>query len=463
METNLIKQDDFLKKYEISEINFSKTNLEWTELERIYNDHIVNTPFLESYLKLLFEKFVKIERVHSVRYRVKDPEHLIEKIIRKKIEEPSRNITFDSYLSELDDIIGVRILHLFKDEWRFPHKYLTSNFQLKENPIAYFREGDADKFLEDYKENGCLPKKHKYGYRSIHYVIQQKILSNIIGCEVQVRTIFEEAWSEIDHTIRYPYDMENPVFKRYLLILNRLAGSADEMGSFLVFLKEHLIQEAFEGQKRINDQKETIQQLQNEIKMLKIKDKSKQEEINRKIEKLHKNIEEQSSHIVFGQLNDHISEAFKTRSDQNLYKHINIENNCLLSDKHLSNTYNIYAKDINSLLNKNIAGIHKDSINCFNIEINDVLCNKHAGPVDFIKLQNSSHKDPINCFNIEMNDVLCNKHAGSIDFIKPQNSSISIEEKDKYSSIFSTTNKNDIKKYTIKENELRKKPSDTND
>ena len=55
--------------------------------------------------------------------------------------------------------------------------------------------------------------------------------------ELQVRTIFEEAWSEIDHKIRYPYFMHDKLFSEYLLILNRLAGSADEMGTYIKFLQ----------------------------------------------------------------------------------------------------------------------------------------------------------------------------------------------------------------------------------
>lgn len=145
MEDNLlIEQEEFLLKYKILEADFSNINLEWNELEEIYKDHVANIPFLESYLKSLFEQFIKIQRVHSVRYRVKDPEHLIEKIIRKKIENPERVITLSTYLSELDDIIGVRILHLFKDEWEYPHRYLKDNFTLKETPIAFYRNGDSD-------------------------------------------------------------------------------------------------------------------------------------------------------------------------------------------------------------------------------------------------------------------------------------------------------------------------------
>ncbi|WP_195408288.1 RelA/SpoT domain-containing protein [Bacteroides congonensis] len=281
----LLAQNDFLKKFRIDESDFLNTGLKWEELEKIYADHVNNMPFLESQLSILFSIFVKIPNVHSVRYRVKDAEHLIEKIIRKKIDKHERNITFDTYISEIDDIIGLRVLHLFKDEWKNVHDYILENYNLKEDPTAYYREGDSNDYLQEYTQHKCVAKPHKYGYRSIHYVIQQKILSTTIGCEVQVRTVFEEAWSEIDHTIRYPYDMDNEIFKQYLMIVNRLAGSADEMGTFVVNLKEHLTKLAYESQQEINNKNNLISELKKEISDLKVS-KKMQESINSKIDRL---------------------------------------------------------------------------------------------------------------------------------------------------------------------------------
>lgn len=282
----LAAQTDFFKEFNIKESDFKDTGLEWKELERIYEDHINNIPFLESQILILFSEFVKMSNVHSVKYRVKSPKHLIEKIIRKKIEKPERNITFDTYINEIDDLLGIRVLHLYKDEWENIHEQIIgNNYKFKETPTAYYREGDSTENLNKYKLHGCMPKQHKYGYRSIHYIIQQKILSNTIACEVQVRTVFEEAWSEIDHDIRYPYDMDNPIYKQYLMIVNRLAGSADEMGTFVVHLKEHFAKQAYEYQEEIDKKNTVISELKKELSELKLSKKA-QESINSKIDKL---------------------------------------------------------------------------------------------------------------------------------------------------------------------------------
>lgn len=89
--------------------------------------------------------------------------------------------------------------------------------------------------MQQWKDAGCLIKSKDAGYRSIHYiVIDAPNQRDKFFAEIQVRTIFEEAWSEIDHRVRYPDYSEDPLLEEFLLILNRIAGSADEMGSFLL-------------------------------------------------------------------------------------------------------------------------------------------------------------------------------------------------------------------------------------
>ncbi|WP_448788412.1 RelA/SpoT domain-containing protein [Bacteroides graminisolvens] len=297
----LIDQNAFLKKYNIKDEDFQNTGLNWNDLEEIYNEFIADTPILEAQLLKLFSVFVKQDHVHSVRYRVKSPEHLVEKIIRKKILNPDRSITSSNYRSEIDDLIGMRILHLFKDEWKSFHDYIIGNFDLKESPTANYRDGDPNEYLQKYEENGCALNPHKYGYRSIHYIIKCRILSETIGCEIQVRTIFEEAWSEIDHTIRYPYYMDDAIFKQYLMIVNRLAGSADEMGTFIVTLKEHLAGLALESEIEINRKNTLIKELKDEIVALQVS-KEKRNSINNKISKLSERFKEAgySSNFPYG-------------------------------------------------------------------------------------------------------------------------------------------------------------------
>jgi putative GTP pyrophosphokinase len=236
----MLNQNDFLEKFNIAEAAFMATELKWKELEAIFDDYLIFKEELEPTAIMLFNKLMKSRKVHSVRYRIKDPEHLIEKIIRKKIENKESNLTLENYKEELTDLIGLRALHLFKEDWEFINDFISETWDLKQKPVANYRKGDTEQIIEFFKKKGCEPKEHKYGYRSVHYIIKTQPGRQIHFGEIQIRTIFEEAWAEIDHTIRYPYDLENPIFFQFLLILNRLSGSADEMGSFIQFLKSEL-------------------------------------------------------------------------------------------------------------------------------------------------------------------------------------------------------------------------------
>lgn len=272
----LISQEIFLEKYNIHQDQFNETNLKWKDLNLIYKDYIKEIPKLESSAVYIFNRLMKTPNVHSVRYRIKDAEHVIEKIIRKRIKDSAKVITIENYMSELTDLIGLRALHLFKEEWNSIHNVITSTWELKETPVANYRDGDSSDYQKKFEELGCDVKIHPYGYRSVHYIIETKPAKEIYFAEIQVRTIFEEAWSEIDHTIRYPYDQDNPVFGQFLLILNRLAGSADEMGTFIQFLKKELQNKENNFQQVMKEKDLLIKELEIKINKLEVKESDKQ-------------------------------------------------------------------------------------------------------------------------------------------------------------------------------------------
>jgi putative GTP pyrophosphokinase len=133
----------------------------------------------------------------------------------------------------ITDLVGLRALHLFKDDCLAIDESLRRTWTTLEPPIAYVRAGDADEMVKKLQQHGFETKSHPAGYRSIHYVLASQPLQRQITVEVQVRTIFEEGWSEIDHRVRYPNFSDNELVDYFLTIFNRMAGSADEMGGFV--------------------------------------------------------------------------------------------------------------------------------------------------------------------------------------------------------------------------------------
>lgn len=231
----------FFKEFNISEADFKESGLNWDELVKIYSSYVKLIPILEKKATSIVNDLIDSNRVHSVRRRVKKPEHLIEKIIRKGKKYSDLGISSKNYTTIITDLIGVRILHLFKDDWQIIHKKITELWKMAETPQVNIRRGDynLETFYPVIENLGCEVVIRDHGYRSVHYLLAIQVRENTtVHVEIQVRTVFEEAWSEIDHEIRYPYHKDDPVLVEYLGIFNRLVGSADEMGTFIKKMKD---------------------------------------------------------------------------------------------------------------------------------------------------------------------------------------------------------------------------------
>ena len=126
----LLNKENFFKEFNISEEYFDSTGLNWDELNKIYSNYTKLIPTLEKEAEHVFSKLIDLEKVHSVRRRVKKPKHLIEKIIRKGKKYSQLDISVANYKEIVTDLIGIRVLHLFKDEWRDIHKEIIKLWEL---------------------------------------------------------------------------------------------------------------------------------------------------------------------------------------------------------------------------------------------------------------------------------------------------------------------------------------------
>ena len=152
--------------------------------------------------------------------------------------------------------MGIRILLLFKEDWLGVHDHLMKEYGdvLLEQPFAYVREGDDTHLYE-----GKVEIRKEKPYRSVHYVIRS---DTGLAIEIQVRTLYEEAWSEIDHKLRYPYDLTNEMLANYLNIMNRLTGIGDEMGTFIHSYIKNFQESLYAG---VTDDNEVYQFILREI------------------------------------------------------------------------------------------------------------------------------------------------------------------------------------------------------
>ncbi|MBZ4336739.1 RelA/SpoT domain-containing protein, partial [Corallococcus sp. AS-1-12] len=187
----MLTQKSFLEKFNIPIDNFKKSGIEWSKLEKIHADYVRKMQSLLPTLNYVREQLGSAEGVHSIKARLKDPEHLIEKIIRKSIESPGKAISIENYREHVTDLIGIRVLHLFKADWIPIHDFIAKQWTLAEQAEAKVRDGDDAEFIAQLEARGCAIKRTRAGYRSVHYLIESNPGKEKFLAEIQVRTLFE--------------------------------------------------------------------------------------------------------------------------------------------------------------------------------------------------------------------------------------------------------------------------------
>lgn len=207
--------------------------------------------FLAS-IRVFFEKHPKLSTgnlpiIHSLKYRTKDPEHLRDKLKRK--QEIGKTIDINNIFDKITDLAGIRVLHLYQDQYIEIHKAIkekidSGDWILKEDPKAYTWDPESQVF---YEKLGLATELRDTYYTSIHYVVKPN-MKNTVCCEIQVRTLFEEIWGEIDHTINYPHPTNSIPCKEQLRVLSKLVSTGTRLADSI--FRSH---EDYKSQKQTNE------------------------------------------------------------------------------------------------------------------------------------------------------------------------------------------------------------------
>lgn len=186
------------------------------EFEKIRADYVSFSKKFESIISdfLGFEELV----VHSIGSRCKTLDSL-----ELKAKEKAEKGTPYSSLDEVTDLAGVRIITHFSSD-------------LDEIADLVEREFDVDFINSVDKREYQDPEK--FGYASIHYVVGLKPnrlalpeYSKFAGLkvEIQIRSILQHAWAEIEHDIGYKSNIEIPKdIRRKFSRLSGLLELADQ-------------------------------------------------------------------------------------------------------------------------------------------------------------------------------------------------------------------------------------------
>lgn len=181
-------------------------------------------------------------QAHSITSRVKDKESLSKKIKKK-----------DKYtaLNQLTDIVGLRVITNYSDEVDTIAAIIEREFQVdEENSIDKRATLDPDRF----------------GYLSLHYVIS--LNSNRgdlieyqrfseLKFEIQIRSILQHTWAEIEHDIGYKTKIEIP--KKIRRQFSRLAGLLEIADDQFINIREDLKKYEKEVQENITKSPEFVE------------------------------------------------------------------------------------------------------------------------------------------------------------------------------------------------------------
>ena len=154
-------------------------------------------------------------RPHSVNGRAKDA-----KSLEGKIKRPNKNY---SNLDQITDLCGIRIITYFVEEVDLVAKLVEREFVV-----------DADNSVD----KRIFSDPDRFGYVSLHYVVSLNAARlglaeyrrfNGFKVEIQIRTVIQHAWAEIEHDLGYKRELAIPkTVKRKFFQLAAMLEMADE-------------------------------------------------------------------------------------------------------------------------------------------------------------------------------------------------------------------------------------------
>ena len=275
------------------------------ELKLNYNKY---KPVLQSTLACIetrLKTILTMESVPSFKARVKSFNSFYQKLLR--IQPPSLG---KQEMPVLTDLIGIRIICPFLEDLTIVEKHLVKAF----NIVEIERKGAGRTFSE-------------FGYESIHILLEipEEVKNQVesenpelkvpagLVCEIQVRTILQDAWAEVEHELVYKSE-----FSPFDLPLRRKLASLNASLS----LSDIVFQEIRDYQNKLNKEldcrRESFYDQADSISRGTILEK------NSTVDEIERSPTDQASPYIRGTIDDLILEAIHAHNTGNLEKAIEI-------------------------------------------------------------------------------------------------------------------------------------------
>jgi putative GTP pyrophosphokinase len=211
------------------------------KIEEFIDWYTEQLPYHEEAVRFFCSLINTFEKVESVKGRIKDKEECISKFKQKYL--PSIDVIDTNYAVKefITDLIGIRDICLYSDDVN----------RIRRDLKKYFHEVDITDKSGQLEET-----EDKFGYKSLHLqLILKKRLNNVsdykkytkLKFELQIRTIIQDAWSILDHKIKYKKSIPQNLKRR----INRLSALFEIADHEFLSIQKEIIQEEIKIRNRL--------------------------------------------------------------------------------------------------------------------------------------------------------------------------------------------------------------------
>lgn len=194
LEKKIERQSETLKKQEqIIRIQAEQlsTAEAFSRLMMEYQSAIMEVETRLKVLNAMFSEEYKRNPFESIKSRLKKPESIFNKLVRKDLP-----VTIENIKEYIADVAGLRVICSFPDDI-----YRLAELLLKQDDIILLKEKD---YIKSPKTNG---------YRSLHLILSVPVFlpdeKKYVKAEVQFRTIAMDFWASLEHKLKYKKSIDN--------------------------------------------------------------------------------------------------------------------------------------------------------------------------------------------------------------------------------------------------------------
>lgn len=176
----------------LGESGLSKMDIKLKEIMSVYpkikRDYTAAIRSTTTKLENLDDDFQlrhKYSPIHYIKSRIKTPESILEKLVRRDYD-----LDVSKIRSQLTDIAGIRVICHYVDDI-----YTIADLLKNQDDFTLIRESD---YITNPKPNG---------YRSYHMIASVPVFfveeCERVPVEVQIRTMAMDFWASLEHQLRY--------------------------------------------------------------------------------------------------------------------------------------------------------------------------------------------------------------------------------------------------------------------